>query len=239
MLCCCCSSFSWEGHLTNTDSAQASIKARADADVFPHAHTNKYDLRKTEKHLKHNNAHIKHNSDAFTDSYASNHMNQKTHKHIPTHTCCYQSAATWQGVVLLKGFTSHTLIEARAKCVWELLYLLKSLCVAYTFLFFNADACVSEGVWVWAGIADICDGSDNSKKLHNNFISIYSIVCSDTCGQENRGLHNLFKNRLQEHIFWKDTLRFVHALSWCYINKEIIHRVNENFSRIVICHFWM
>lgn len=54
---------------------------------------------------------------------ASNHMNQKSHKHISTHTCCYQSAATWQGVVLLKGFTSHTLIEARAKCMWELLYL--------------------------------------------------------------------------------------------------------------------
>lgn len=132
-------------------------------------------------------------------------MNQKTHKHISTHTCCYQSAATWQGVVLLKGFTSHTLIEARAKCVWELLYLLKSLCVAYTFLFFNADACVSEGVWVWAGIADICDGSDNSKKLHNNFISIYSIVCSDTCEQENKevctiSLKIVFNNTFFEKI---------------------------------------
>lgn len=152
MLCCCCSSFSWEGHLTNTDSAQASIKARADADVFPHTHTrtntntytNKHYLRKTEKHLKHNNAHIKHNSDTFTDSYASNHMNQKTHKHISTHTCYYQSAATWQGVVLLKGFTSHTLIAARAKCVWELLYLWSHY-VLHTHFYFLTRMCVC--VW--------------------------------------------------------------------------------------------
>lgn len=132
-------------------------------------------------------------------------MNQKTHKHISTHTCYYQSAATWQRVVLLKGFTSHTLIEARAKCVWELLYLWSHYVLHTHFFFFNADVCVSEGVWVWAGIADICEGSDNSKNFYNNFISIYSIVCSDTCEQESKevctiSLKIVFKNTVFEKL---------------------------------------
>lgn len=132
-------------------------------------------------------------------------MNQKTHKHISTHTCYYQSAATWQGVVLLKGFTSHTLIEARAKCVWELLYLWSHY-VLHTHFYFLTRMCVCLKVCECGRASQtFVKAQTIAKNFYNNFISIYSIVCSDMCEQENKevctiSLKIVFKNTFFEKL---------------------------------------
>lgn len=114
--------------------------------------------------------------------------------------CCHLTKSS----ITKRFYLPHT-HRGKGKVCVRALVPLKSLCVAYTFFFFNADVCVSEGVWVWAGLADICEGSDNSKNFYNNFISIYSIVCSDTCEQENKevctiSLKIVFKNTFFEKL---------------------------------------